>query len=89
MSAFGSQRKSDFLRDSFAAHAMIYWIQRSSRKVTKTKGGYPNENILLKLLYAGILKASERWTHPIQDWNLTLLQMAIHFPGRLNDYIDL
>ena len=60
-----------------------------SLKLTKTKGGFDSENALLKLLYAGILKASERWTHPVQNWNLTLSQMAIHFPERLDKYISL
>jgi putative transposase len=44
---------------------------------------------LLKLLYTGMLQASERWTLPIQNWNLTLSQLSIHFPGRLDDHIDL
>jgi len=57
--------------------------------LTKTKGGFANENSLLKLLYAGILKASERWTHPIQNWNLTLAQLTIHFPDRLEKYLSL
>ena len=34
-------------------------------------------------------EASERWTHPVQNWNLTLSQMAIHFPGRLDEHISL
>ncbi|SFD18073.1 hypothetical protein SAMN05660479_03366 [Microbulbifer thermotolerans] len=64
-------------------------MHRQSQKLTKTKGGLANENSLLKLLYAGILKASERWTHPIQNWNLTLSQLAVHFPERLEKYISL
>jgi len=52
-------------------------------KFPKTKGGFANENSSLKLLYAGILKATERWTHPIQNWSLTLSQLTIHFPDRL------
>lgn len=64
-------------------------VHRQFRKLTKTKGGFPNENSLLKLLYAGILKVSERWTHPVQNWNLTLSQMAIHFEGRLDQMLDL
>lgn len=64
-------------------------VHRQFRKLTKTKGGFANENSLLKLLYAGVLNASEKWTHPVQNWNLTLSQMAIHFEGRLNDYLDL
>jgi transposase-like protein len=49
----------------------------------------PNENSLLKLLYAGILNASERWTHPVQNWNLTLSQLAIHFERRLDQYLEI
>lgn len=64
-------------------------VHRQFRKLTKTKGGFANENSLLKLLYAGVLNASERWTHPVQNWNLTLSQMAIHFEGRLENYLDL
>ena len=64
-------------------------VHRQFRKLTKTKGGFANENALLKLLYAGILNASEKWTHPVQNWNLTLSQMAIHFEGRLDPYLDL
>lgn len=64
-------------------------VHRQFRKLTKTKGGFANENSLLKLLYAGMLNASEKWTHPVQNWNLTLSQMAIHFEGRLENYLDL
>ena len=64
-------------------------VHRQFRKLTKTKGGFANENSLLKLLYAGTLNASEKWTHPVQNWNLTLSQMTIHFEGRLENYLDL
>jgi transposase-like protein len=64
-------------------------VHRQFQKLTKPKGGFPIENNSLKLLYAGILKASEQWTLPIQSWNLTFSQMAIQFPGKLDDYIDL
>ena len=64
-------------------------MHRQFRKLTKTKGGFANENSLLKLLYAGILKAAERWTHPVQNWNLTLSQLTIHFPDRLDAHISL
>jgi len=64
-------------------------VHRQFRKLTKTKGGFANETSLLKLLYAGMLKASEKWTHPVQNWNLTLSQLTIHFPGRVDQYVDL
>ena len=60
-------------------------VHRQFRKLTKIKGGFPNENRLLKLLYAGILNASKKWTMPVQNWNLALSQLAIHFEGRLDE----
>ncbi len=56
-------------------------VHRQFRKLTRTKGGFANENSLLKLLHAGIQKASERWTRPVENWNLTPSQLAIHFEG--------
>jgi putative transposase len=47
-------------------------IHRQFRKLTKTKGAFLNENSLLKLLYAGILNATEKWTMPIQNWSQAL-----------------
>jgi transposase-like protein len=64
-------------------------IHRQFRKLTKTKGGFPNENSLLKLLYVGIKNASKKWTMPFPNWNLTLSQLAIYFEGRLDVALDL
>lgn len=79
----------EYVRTAIYTTNAVEAVHRQFRKLTKTKGGFANENSLLKLLYAGILKASERWTHPIQNWNLTLSQLTIHFPGRLDEYISL
>lgn len=79
----------DYVRTAIYTTNAVEAVHRQFRKLTKTKGGFANENSLLKLLYAGILKASERWTHPIQNWNLTLSQLTIHFPGRLDEQISL
>lgn len=64
-------------------------IHRQFRKLTKTKGAFPNENSLLKLLYAGILNATEKWTMPIQNWTQALSQLDIYFEGRLDTALDL
>ena len=64
-------------------------VHRQFRKLTKTKGGFPNENSLLKLLYLGIQYASKKWTMPIHNWNLALSQLAIFFEGRLNVALEL
>ena len=64
-------------------------IHRQFRKLTKTKGAFPNENSLLKLLYAGILNATEKWTMPIQNWSQALSQFDIYFEGRLDGVLDI
>lgn len=79
----------DYVRTAIYTTNAVEAVHRQFRKLTKTKGGFASENGLLKLLYAGILKASERWTHPIQNWNLTLSQLTIHFPERLEKHISL
>lgn len=59
-------------------------VHRQFRKLTKTKGAFPNQDSLLKLLYMGIQNASKKWTMPIQNWSLTISQLAIFFEGRLD-----
>lgn len=76
---------------------IIESVHRQFRKLTKTKGAFPNENSLLKLLYMGIQNAQEKWTAPegstlgvpVWNWSLTLSQLAIFFEGRLDKYLKL
>ncbi len=68
---------------------VIESVHRQFRKLTKTKGAFPNENSLLKLLYVGIQNISKKWTMPVHNWNLTLSQLAIYFNGRLDDVLDI
>lgn len=79
----------DYVRTVIYTTNAVEAVHRQFRKLTKTKGGFSNESSLLKLLYAGMLKATERWSHPLQNWNLTLSQLTIHFEGRLDGHIDL
>ncbi len=64
-------------------------VHRQFRKLTKTKGAFPNKDSLLKLLYMGIQNASKKWTMPIQNWSLTISQLAIFFEGRLDKELKL
>lgn len=79
----------EYIRRVIYTTNAIEAVHRQFRKLTKTKGGFPNENSLLKLLYAGILNASKKWTMPVQNWNLALSQLAIHFEGRLDKALDI
>ncbi len=79
---------ADIRRVIYTTNA-IEAVHRQFRKLTKTKGAFPNENSLLKLLYAGIQNASKKWTMPLQNWNLTLSQLSIYFEGRLDNVLDI
>ncbi len=68
---------------------IIESVHRQFRKLTKTKGAFPNENSLLKLLYMGIQNAQKKWTMPMRNWSLTLSQLAIFFEGRLEEALEL
>jgi transposase-like protein len=68
---------------------IIESVHKQFRKLTKTKGAFPNENSLMKLLYMGIQNAREKWTQPVPNWSLTISQLAIFFEGRLDDYLEL
>ena len=68
---------------------IIESVHRQFRKLTKTKGAFPNENSLLKLLYMGIQNASKKWTMPIRNWSLTISQLSIFFEGRITNQLKI
>ena len=74
----------DYIRKLIYTTNAVEAVHRQFRKLTKTKGGFSSEQALLKLLYAGMMKASERWTMPIANWGQTMAQLSIHFQGRLD-----
>lgn len=59
-------------------------INAQLRKVTKKRGAFPNDDSVRKVLYLAILKASERWTRPVQNWPAALNHLALVFPGRVS-----
>src|SRR6056297_691828 len=56
---------------------------RQIRKVTKTKGAFPSDMALLKLIYLVTKNIEKKWTSPLQNWSLTVQQLAIRFGDRL------
>ncbi|MBS9783296.1 MAG: IS256 family transposase [Pasteurella sp.] len=79
----------EYVRKPIYTTNAIEAVHRQFRKLTKTKGAFPNENSLMKLLYVGIQQASKKWTMPVTNWGQTIMQLSIHFPGRLDDIIKL
>ena len=58
-------------------------FHRQVRKVTKTKGVFPNDMALLKLIYLSTQNISKKWTQPLHNWAITVQQLKIRFGDRM------
>jgi len=58
-------------------------LNRSLRKVIKTKGAFPTEASLLKIFYLALENIARKWTMPIRCWKSAMNQFAIKFAERL------
>lgn len=56
---------------------------RQLRKVTKTKGAFSSDMALQKLVYLATKNIEKKWNTPLQNWALTVQQLAIKFEDRL------
>jgi putative transposase len=56
-------------------------LNRSLRKIIKTRGSFPTDDAALKLLYLAIQNAGVRWRRPI-EWTAAMGQFAILFGDR-------
>ncbi|MDH5428505.1 MAG: IS256 family transposase [Nitrospirota bacterium] len=55
----------------------------SLRKVLKSRGAFPTDESILKVLYLGMQRISKKWTMPIPDWKRALNQFAILLGDRV------
>lgn len=55
----------------------------SLRKLLKTRGAFPNDEAILKVLYLGLQPIEKKWTMPIQDWKRALNHFVILFGDRV------
>lgn len=60
-------------------------LNRSLRKVIKTKAVFPDEGSVLKLMYLALNNIAKKWNRPIKDWRAALSHFAILFPERFSD----
>jgi putative transposase len=56
-------------------------LNRSLRKIIKTRGSFPNDEAALKLLYLAIQNAGIHWRRPI-EWTAAMGQFAVLFGER-------
>ncbi len=62
----------------------IEGFHRQLRKYTKTKGAFTSENALFKLVFCAIKHITAKWNQPLPNWALTISQLDIFFPNRIN-----
>ena len=58
-------------------------LNYSLRKLLKTRGAFPNDEAILKVLYLGLQRIAKKWTMPIHDWKRALNQFVILFGDRV------
>lgn len=61
-------------------------LNHSLRKVLKNRKSFPNDDALLKVLYLGLMRASERWTRPVKNWRQALNRFALDFAERMPEF---
>jgi putative transposase len=58
-------------------------LNRSLRKLLKTRGSLPHDEAVFKLLYLALQKIATNWTMPILNWKAALNCFAIRYEGRI------
>jgi transposase-like protein len=58
-------------------------LNYSLRRMLKTRGAFPNDDAIFKILYLAINRVSKKWTMPIRDWKAALNQFVILFGERV------
>lgn len=67
---------------------VIESLNYSLKKPLKTRGAFPTEDSLMKVLYLAISNASKKWTLPIKSWKKALNWFAQLFGDRLLNRLD-
>ena len=57
-------------------------LNRSLRKVLKTKGAFPHDESVMKILYLSLSNIAKKWTMPIRNWPAAMNQFAIKYEER-------
>ncbi len=58
-------------------------LNHSLRKIIKTRGAFPDDDAVTKLLYLALQNAARRWTMPVRDWPAARNQFMIRFGERM------
>jgi putative transposase len=58
-------------------------LNMSLRKVTKTRGSFPSDEAMFKLLYLALNNITKKWKKPIMNWKAAMARFAILFEDRM------
>ena len=76
------------LRKLIYTKNVIENLNKSIRKITKTKGGFISDDALIKLVYLRISDINAKWSMKhVKEWLTIYNQIQIMFPNRLPDDI--
>ena len=55
-------------------------LNHSLRKILKTRGAFPTDDAVTKLIYLAMRNIAKKWTRPLKDWKAALNQFTLMFP---------
>jgi putative transposase len=61
---------------------MIEGTNRQIRKVIKTKGAFPNDEAVFKIIFLALKNAQKLWKMTTREWKIALQQFSILFHDR-------
>ena len=79
----GAVPKSSVYKKSVKENA-VESLNSVIRKAIRNRKIFPNEQSAMKVIYLAILKASERWTRPLQNWKPAMNIFAIKYAERFD-----
>jgi putative transposase len=73
----------DDIRRAVYTTNVIESLNKSLRKVIKTRASFPNDEAAFKLLYLALRNAAKKWTMPVPHWSRAMQAFAIIYEGRV------
>lgn len=63
-------------------------LNRSIRKIIKTKGSFGNDDAARKLVWLTLRSITEKWKRPSTTWSAAMEEMSVMFGERFTKYLD-